>query len=69
MEFVRKRFVMGVGENKKMCVYGTLLTWPVCCRYVIGSLIDWMVVTLKPYVYTSRNCESCEILGFPWLCC
>lgn len=68
-EFVHKRFVMGVRENKKMCVYGTLLTWPVCCRYVFGLLIDWMVVTLKPYVYTLRNCESCEILGFPWLCC
>jgi hypothetical protein len=23
-----------------------------------------MAVTLKPYIYTSRNRESCEILGF-----
>jgi len=57
-------FCDGVGENKKMCIDATLLTWSVCCRHVTGSLIYWLAVTLKPYIYTSRNCESCEILGF-----
>jgi hypothetical protein len=23
-----------------------------------------MAVTLKPYIYTPRNCECCEIVGF-----
>lgn len=57
-------FCDGVGENKEMCVYATLITWPVCCRHVAGSLIYWMAVTLKPYIYTPRNCECCEIVGF-----
>lgn len=57
-------FCDGVGGNKKICVYASLLTWPVCCHYVTGTLIYCMAVTLKPYIYTSRNCESCKILGF-----
>jgi hypothetical protein len=63
-EFICTHFVMGFGENKKVCVYDTLMTWPVYCHHVTGSLIYWMAVTLKPYIYTSRNCECCKILGF-----